>query len=157
MMIAKNEEHARYVKWRPEWLWYGPIGWLIGYGYDPWRAFWISLGLILIGWAVFRRGYNRGLITPTEEISYAIWNYKIEPVSQFYRKFNAFVFSLETFVPLVKLGIADRWEPNGHKYFVKGGWPKSGGRLRLYLWCHMIAGWLLSALWVGGITGLVKT
>jgi hypothetical protein len=126
-------------------------------GYDPWRAFWISLGLILIGWAVFRRGYNRGLITPTEEISYAIWNYKIEPVSQFYRKFNAFVFSLETFVPLVKLGIADRWEPNGHKYFVKGGWPKSGGRLRLYMWCHMIAGWLLSALWVGGITGLVKT
>jgi hypothetical protein len=126
VMIAKNEEHARYVQWRPEWLWYGPIGWLIGYGYDPWRAFWISVGLIVIGWVVFRRAYNRGLITPTEETSYIIWNYSVEPVSQFYPKFNAFVYSLETFVPLVKLGIADRWEPNGYKYFVKRGWPKTG-------------------------------
>jgi len=32
VMIAKNEEHAHYVQWRPEWLWYGLFGQLIGYG-----------------------------------------------------------------------------------------------------------------------------
>ena len=167
VMIAKNEEHARYVQWRPEWLWYGPVGWLIEYGYDPWRPFWISLGLILIGWAVFRRGYARGLIAPTEETECVIWNYKIVPVSPVFKvypkvskacpKFNAFVYSLETFVPLVKLGIADHWGPSANAYFPKKGWPMTGEHLRGYLWWHMIAGWVLSALWVGGITGLVKT
>ena len=39
VMIAKNEEHARYIQWRPEWLWYGLFGQIIGYGYSPWRAF----------------------------------------------------------------------------------------------------------------------
>ena len=159
VMIAKNEEHAHYVERSPEWLWYGLFGQLIGYGYSPWRAFGISLIIILIGWAAFRRGYCRGLITPTGETEYTMENDEAHPVSKDYPKFNAFVYSLETFVPLVKLGIADHWEPNGNRdaFFVENSPLMTGGWLRGYMWFHIIAGWVLTALWVGGITGLVKT
>src|SRR4029077_7165778 len=36
-------------------------------------------------------------------------------VSEDYPKFNAFVYSAETFVPLLKLGIGERWTPNAHR------------------------------------------
>lgn len=159
VMIAKNQEHAQYVQGQPEWLWYGLFGHLIGYGYTPWRAFFISLIVILIGWAAFRRGYCRGLITPTGGTEYMVENGEAQPVSKDYPKFNALVYSLETFVPIVKLGIAEHWEPNGNRdaYFVERSWLMTGGCLRSYLWFHIIAGWVLTTLWVGGITGLVKT
>jgi hypothetical protein len=58
VMIAKNKDHAAHLNWRPAWLWYGFFGKLIGYGYRPWRAFWISLFLIGIGCWLFNAGYN---------------------------------------------------------------------------------------------------
>jgi hypothetical protein len=162
VMIAKNEEHARYVKWRPEWLWYGVFGHLIGYGYSPWRAFGISWIVIAIGWWLFRRGYRRGLVTPTGGAEYTVEQDGTHPSSSDYPKFNAFVYSLENFVPIVKLGISENWEPNGSRNVLGSRNrlrfpPKTGGWLRGYLWIHIILGWVLTTLWVGGITGLVKT
>ena len=86
-------------------------------------------------------------------------NSEARSASKDYPKFNAFVYSLETFLPLVKLGVADRWEPNGNRdaFFVEKSWLMTGGCLRGYLWFHMITGWVLSALWIGAITGLLKT
>jgi hypothetical protein len=69
---------------------------------------------------------------------------------------------METFVPLVKLGLADKWTPNASRgtvlpvpgsYFAR----KYGGLLRDYLWLHIIAGWLLTTAWVAGLSGLAKT
>jgi hypothetical protein len=162
VMIAKNEEHARYVKWHPEWLWYGLFGHLIGYGYSPWRAFFISLAVIVIGCGLFRLGYRRGLITPKDGTKYTTDKNGAHPSSDDYPKFNSFFYSLETFVPLVKLGIGDYWAPNANRKAIESQNglrfpPKTGGWLRGYFWFHIIAGWVLSALWVGGITGLVKT
>jgi hypothetical protein len=161
VMIAKNEEHARYVQWRPEWLWYGLFGQLIGYGYSPWRAFAISLIVIGIGWWLFRRGYRRGLITPAGDAKYTIEKDGARPSSDDYPKFNAFVYSLENFVPIVRLGIGEHWTPNANRLAASGNRlrfpPRTGGWLRGYLWFHIIAGWVLTTLWVGGITGIVKT
>jgi hypothetical protein len=162
VMIAKNEEHARYVQWRLEWLWYGLFGHLIGYGYSPWNAFGISLIVIVIGRWLFRRGYRRGLVTPTGGAKYTIEKDGAHPSSDDYPKFNAFVYSLETFVPIVKLGIGEHWTPNANARASANEDrlrfpPKTGGWLRGYLWFHIIAGWVLTTLWVGGLTGLVKT
>jgi hypothetical protein len=162
VMIAKNQEHARDVQWRPEWLWYGLFGHLIGYGYSPWRAFGISLIVIGIGGWLFRRGFRRGLITPTGEMKYTVERDGAHPSSTDYQKFNAFVYSLETFVPFLKLGMDEHWTPNANRNALGNGNrlrfpPKTGGWLRGYLWFHVIAGWVLTTLWVGGLTGLVKT
>jgi hypothetical protein len=160
VMIAKNQEHALYVHWRPEWLWYGFFGQVIGYGYSPWRAFFISLAVIVIGWWLFRRCYRRGLVTPTGDVEYTVTNDGAHPTSTDYPKFNAFFYSLETFVPLVKLGLADHWTPNANRgKSVRLGIVslRTGSLLRGYVWVHTIFGWILTTLWVGGITGLVKT
>jgi hypothetical protein len=128
----------------------------------PWRAFFVSLAVIGIGRWLFRRGYCRGLVTPVGDAEFTVESHGVRPKSDNYPKFNAFVYSLETFVPLVKLGLADHWLPNANRRTLDSSNklrfpPKTGGWLRCYLWFHIIAGWVLSALWVGGITGLVKT
>jgi hypothetical protein len=77
-----------------------------------------------------------------------------------YPEFNAVIYSLEMFTPLVKLAMGDYWLPNAKRgtqhQFMKIKLPKSGSLLRGYLWCHILAGWILSTLWVAGLTGLVK-
>src|SRR5947209_7211152 len=47
-------------------------------------------------------------------------------------------YSVETFVPFLKLRISQYWTPN------------SGSWLQTYLWLHIAAGWILTTLWVGG-------
>jgi hypothetical protein len=162
VMIAKNEDQAAHLHWRPAWLWYGFFGKVIGYGYRPWRAFWISVALIVIGCLLFNSGYNSKIVTPTEEKAFVVYAEKNGKGdhSERYPVFNPFIYSVETFVPLLKLGISQYWMPNA-----SSGLPvnlgivvlPTGSLLRWYLWFHIIAGWVLSALWVGGITGLVKT
>ncbi len=173
VMIQKNKDQAKHLHWRLEWLWYGFIGKAIGYGYSPWRAFWISLFVICVGWFVFERGYHSSLFTPTEDKAYLVEKDGTRRLSKNgtpqisgdYPKFNAFVYSAETFVPLLKLGLDEKWTPNAHGGTTLNvgmlgllGFPRTwGSLLRYYLWFHIIAGWVLSALWVGGITGLAKT
>ena len=141
------------------WLWYGFFGKIIGYGYRPWRAFWISLTVIGIGCWVFWGGYRHGLITPTDDKAYVVEKNGKRHLSELYPKFDSFVYSLESFVPLVKLGISDHWAPNANRSLRIGSasFPKAGSLLRGYLWFHIIAGWVLGSLWVGAITGLAKT
>jgi hypothetical protein len=162
VMIQKNKDHARHVRWRLEWLWYGLFGKLIGYGYRPWRAFWISVTLIVIGCLLFNSGYISRIVTPTEENAYALYMEKDGKGDHFerYPVFNPFIYSVETFVPFLKLGISQYWMPNAnsgvHVNFGLAVLP-TGSLLRWYLWFHIIAGWVLTTLWVGGLTGLVKT
>lgn len=173
VMIAKNEDDGKNLgslwDWRRplgfqrlwDWCWYNVLGAIIGYGYRPWQPFGISIVVIFFGWWLFRRGYSRNLVKPTKEGAYVFENEWRNRLSEAYPKFNAFVYSLECFVPLVKLGMSEYWMPNANhgqeirilKFIVF----RSGAVLRLYLWFHIIAGWVLTTLWVGGVTGLVKT
>jgi hypothetical protein len=169
VLIQKNKAQARYVRGQWRWLWYGLFGQLVAYGYKPWRAFILSLFFIAIGWIAFRTGYDGKIMTPTGSGQYAaeiqrkaiVAKDQQRSVSDDYPKFNAFAYSVETFVPLLKLGIAERWTPNAHRTaMLKFGlvtWVLPGSYLRYYLWFHIIAGWVLTSLWVGALTGLVKT
>jgi hypothetical protein len=162
VMIAKNEDQAAHLHWRPAWLWYGLFGKLIGYGYRPWRAFWFSVALIVIGCLLFSWGYNSKIVTPTEERAYATYVEKDGKGDHFerYAVFNPFIYSLETFVPLLKLGISQYWMPNANSGVPVNIWLAvlpAGSLLRGYLWFHIIAGWVLTTLWVGALAGLVKT
>lgn len=122
------------------------------------------------GWLVgFERGYHQNLITPTGEKAYVLEKDGMPQlprtgrpkVIETYPKFNALVYSLETFVPLLKLGISERWTPNAKCGVTLNlgiaGSPTAGSLLRYYLWLHIIAGWVLTTLWVGGLSGFVKT
>jgi hypothetical protein len=128
--------------------WYYIFGLLIGYGYYSWGALIPSIIIIVFGWRWLERGHDAGFVIPAKDNAwrdYAKYQYLPKP----YPKFNAFIYSLEKFVPLVKLEMGDYWAPDPNR--------EDGRRLRIYLWCHIIAGWVFTTLWVGGLTGLIKT
>ena len=73
--------------------------------------------------------------------------------------------TLETFVPLLKLGMSEYWTPNAkrgapldlgalNKHGFRTNW---GSAIRDYMWLHIILGWVLTTLWIGALAGLVKT
>jgi hypothetical protein len=169
VMMEKNRERARFTHFpQQSWWWYNLFGWLIGYGYAPWRAFLMSVGMILLGTFLFRLGSKHDLIGPTSENAHVkapdggvIEENGRPKISQKYPVFNAFVYSLESFVPLLKFDQSANWRPNANRRSEISIWycglPYSGGFLRGYLYLHIAAGWLLTSLWVGAITGLVKT
>jgi sRNA-binding regulator protein Hfq len=168
VMIEKNRDQANFTKaFSHGWWWYNVFGRLIGYGYAPSRAFFISLGMIALGGLLFHLCYVRNIITPTDERGYMkdsagqiILENGRRRFSEEYPKFNAFVYSLESFTPLLKLDQSESWTPNANRgvsiHFL-GLHFTTGSLVRAYLWFHIVAGWVLTSLWVGGITGLVKS
>ncbi len=158
VMIAKNSRRSDFTKsFTGPWVWYNVVGPLIGYGYRPGYAFGWSLLFIALGAGLFWAGYRADVIVPTKPGGYATYGGTPDPAgstrprfSPDYPKFNAFVFSLESFTPLLRLDQSSNWAPNAHR-------GTAGRLLRIYLWCHIIAGWVLTSLWVGSVTGLVKT
>jgi hypothetical protein len=162
IMIEKNRERARFTEFpHQSWWWYNVFGRLIDYGYAPWRAFAMSVAMILLGALLFHVGSTHDLISPTSENAYAKEPNGQVKISEKYPVFNAFFYSLESFTPLLKLDQSAQWRPNanhGAAIPLFRFWaPRSGELLRYYLYVHIAAGWLLTSLWVGAITGLVKT
>jgi hypothetical protein len=189
VMIEKNKEHGRHLhlpiwNWRPwswfdwisavfKWSWYHIFGNpLVGFGYRSGRAFGWSLLVIALGWLFFQLGDDWKLFTPTGEKAYVVQKDGTRKfingrpqVAEDYSKFNAFMYSVETFVPLLKLGIGEHWAPNANLgatlckgVLVKMGFPRNcGSLLRDYMWVHIILGWVLGTLWIGGLTKLLKT
>ena len=149
--------------------WYKGLGKLIDYGYHPLHAFILSLLFITVGSAIFKLGYVRNVIVPDSETAYEPvtgWTHKLEDghprrLKESYPRFDAFIYSLETFVPLVDLGLGDKWIPNVNRTadFRLGRYKFAipGSAFRWYRWIHILSGWVLTTLWVGGFTGLIKS
>jgi hypothetical protein len=155
VMIEKNKSSA-------SWFWYH-IGWLVGYGYVPMRAFWFSALCLIVGSCSFRYGKRQGLITPTDFArAYSTKEAERENrLSEDYPNFSALVYSLETFVPLLNLDMAQHWRPNSGRsaklVLGKMRLRISGRFLYGCLVIYKILGWVLTTLWLGALTGLVKT
>ncbi len=134
----------------------------IGYGYYPARAIWEIIGLSALGWIIYRRSYLAGGIAPTEKEAYK--DFKAESaVPSHYPSFSPLVYSVENSLPLVKLGQAEKWQPDpepqdhsagnipapklGHRGM--GAWPPSKlqsvgqGLLR-----RMTAAWIRVPRWI---------
>jgi len=115
------------------------ILWLtIANGYNTWQALWFIAFFVILGTLLFQVGYKSEAIQQTD---------KDNP--RHCRPFNAFVYSLETFLPLVDLGQAKHWAPDAEKSI-------SGKRLRWYLWFHILLGWFFTLVFAAGVAGLVQ-
>lgn len=138
------------------------LGYFIDYGYQPWKAIWWALGIVALGCALFGIGYRIGIISPKQEMTYVSDKSIRGHISmENYPKFNSLIYSLDMFVPLIDLHMANYWLPNANK---KGQWcisekiklSVSGNILRTYLWIHIISGWIITTLFIVGLTGLIK-
>ncbi len=135
----------------------------IGYGYYPGRAVWWLLRLVLAGFLLFWGGYLAGSVTPTDKDAYACFK-KGGQLPPHYETFHASIYSLENSFPLVKLGQADRWQPDpNHSQYRPTKWAPRWLRLvlsppllRWFRWVQICLGWILATLFVAGITGIVR-
>ena len=123
----------------------------IGYGYYPGRAIWLIILLSLLGWIVYGASNLAGRMAPTDKDAYAEFR---DPkttgqVPPHYPNFSAPIYSLENSLPLVKMGQADKWQPDPAP---DGWWPVL---LRWFLRMQILLGWLLATLFVAGVSGIV--
>jgi hypothetical protein len=87
-----------------------PLRATVGYGYRPLWAFWEVLGLSALGWIIYRRSYLAGNIVPADKDAYRSFKSDGQPPTDHCR-FAPLVYSVENSLPLVKLGQADKWQP----------------------------------------------
>jgi hypothetical protein len=160
VFVAKARDRASYSKMAfLERCWHSFLGIMIGYGYRPWRALMISVAVIALGTLTFAAGHREDIIQETKLVERVVRSdtgspEKPEPgVSPDYPKFNSLVYSLDMFVPLVDLRQASYWLPSAPERGSKTTYVRL---LRLYMWSHILAGWVLSSLLVVGLSGLVK-
>jgi hypothetical protein len=128
----------------------------VGYGYRPLRALWYIAFFVLLGTMLFSWGRNSHVIVGVSG------KYTPEP----YQSFNPFVYSLESFLPLVNLRMAEYWMPDVKASPTPLLLPFSdtlapapqwlGSFLRWYLWLHILLGWFFASMLIAGVTGLVR-
>ena len=174
--IAMEDDLRGNLLWyRQIWPWL--LKWTIGYGYEPWIALWWALGFVIVGYLSFALGYRAGVIGPTDKEAFR--DFQAGRLSPGYQRFNAFTYSLDTFLPIINLGLKDKWMPdaiyNPNPKALEGTWLgdfvghrrwlnwltrrrffNSGRALRVYFWCHLLLGWVLITLVVAGFTGIIR-
>jgi hypothetical protein len=156
VLIAKEDARRRQRELGVgERLWGLLLDATIGYGYRPIRALWWIFGFVALGAMLFRFGYHERAITPTEPAAYQCFVRDGEPPPH-YPPFNAVIYSLENFLPVVDLHQGLYWRPNPRHG--SGGRMRmlSGTVLRWYLWLHILAGWVITPLFAAGLSGLVR-
>ena len=135
-------------------LWGAFLRATIGYGHRPLLAFNWSIFVVLIGWAAVLLGKRAGVMRLT-------WpENSPPPVSDQVAGLHPLLYSLDVFLPFVNLHQEHYWWPDealkgecaiaGRKITIRGS------TLRVYLWVQIIVGWLLSAIFVAGVTGLIR-
>ncbi|MFC7335460.1 hypothetical protein [Rhodocista pekingensis] len=149
----------------------------IGYGYEAWRGFAWLLALLLVGWGIFYAAGpldtgGSGIIKPALPVAFIedlgrriddrpLWpgetpsdhgiGYRLPPE---YPPFSGFWYSLDTLLPLVDLGQSAAWSPSPIAPAIRDDpW---GWTVTIYLYFHIMAGWVLSTLTVVALTGLIR-
>ena len=147
ILIAKENARFEELKWYTivphalHWL-------LVGYGYRPWRALVFSLFIIFFGCFLFDKGYKANSIVLVKS-------------SDHHPEFHALVYSLDVFLPVIDLHQVNYWLPDASKDFRLNISEKtsiliSGKALCWYVWIEILAGWILTTLFVVSLTGLVR-
>ncbi|MBF0324659.1 MAG: hypothetical protein HQL42_06250 [Alphaproteobacteria bacterium] len=152
VLIAKERDRRPFLPRRKRVLsfWFDA---LVGYGYRPWlAAVWMAV-FIAGGALAVAQADHLGHMVPAKERVYMDKLYaesRVLPAE--YPHLQPVVYSLDVFLPFVDLQQEDYWMPTDQR-----GQARVFGRgMMLWRWLHIALGWALSALFVAGITGLIK-
>jgi hypothetical protein len=151
-ILIQKEDDVGLARSLPWWqrLWRGLLRYTVGHGYRPeWALVWI-LAIIALGAFLFDLGYREGLMTPASTDVLVQEKYqKYREIPKDYPTFSAWAYSIDAFIPFLDLVLEHYWIPNADA----GWW---GALLRIYLWIHIGVGWILSSLFLTGVTGIIR-
>ena len=126
----------------------------VGYGHRPLLALLWSLVIVIVGSVIVLVGKRAGVMRLTwlETTS--------PPPTETISGLHPLLYSLDVFLPFVNLHQEHYWWPDeaasGQCRIAGGTFRVDGWILRYYLWMQIIAGWLLSAIFIAGITGPLR-
>jgi hypothetical protein len=125
----------------------------------------LILVLVSIGTFVYWVAYNMGNIVPVQKDSYASFE-KNCTVSNEYQRFHTIPYSLENSFPLIKLGVQDNWAPAAQRAVLACASGRvtspalqvigASSFLRWFRWIQICLGWILTTLFVSGVTGILR-
>jgi len=126
----------------------------IGYGHRPLLTIFWSFAVVMIGWVIVTLAKKAGVMRQT-------WpENSPQPSDQAYEPLHPFLYSLDVFLPFVNLHQEHYWWPNPDSRGVAKifGYevPWLGSFTRYFLWSQIVAGWVLSAILLAGVTGLIR-
>ncbi len=126
----------------------------VGYGHEPLRTVLWMLAIVLLGAVLVSIGARAGVMRLTwPEATTA-------PAGDPTAGLNPLLYSLDVFLPFVNLHQEHYWWPDetasGRCAIFGRSLPVRGSLLRYYLWLQIMAGWLLSAVFIAGLTGLIQ-
>ena len=125
LAVCREAELARSNRWtisleRGTWkqplkiftLWDVFLHYAVGYGYKPWHAFYWSVGFFAFGWLTFATAANLGYMAPRQSGAHIyLENKGTPPLPVHYTQFDAPLYTLDVFLPIVELGQDETWEP----------------------------------------------
>ena len=115
---------------------------------NPWSILRVFFALLLAGTVLYWWAAETGKMPPTSEDAYAAWSTG-KPFPIAYPRFNPLVYSLENELPLVKLGMDDKWAPDSN--LIAHGQPTTYWSLAAFRWFLILAGWIQGILLTVGI------
>jgi hypothetical protein len=153
VMVAQEDARFRNSNWLGR-AWARFLKITVGYGHEPLRTVLWSLAVIVLGWLMVALGARAGVMRAT-------WPDSPPPAeAAAYEKLHPLLYSLDVFLPFVNLHQEHYWWPDANAHgdcvVLNRRLKMSGAFLRYYLWTQVIAGWLLSAIFVAGVTGLMR-
>jgi hypothetical protein len=136
-------------------IWGAFLNTTIGYGYQPLRAIVWAFAVVIFGSLVVAIGKRAG-------VTRFKWPEDTPPPpGDPTAGLHPMLYSLDVFVPFVNLHQENYWwhdeTASGECAIFGQRVPVRGSVLRYYLWLQIVAGWLLSAIFIAGVTGLVRS
>ena len=147
---------------------------LTDFVYRPLRTMKWTVGIVFVGAIVFASADHYGRIVPQQSVALTQKAYQdaiksgghpfqaVRKAIPHYPGFNPLVFSLDVFVPLFNLHQELYWAPDPgrddlvrrliqKKWEFKGVW-----LLTAWYWFEIVAGWILTSLFLLSVTGLLR-
>jgi hypothetical protein len=120
----------------------------------PQRILWSILVTLLVGWMIFVPAGSVGALAPTDAGAFQAFK-KGTAMPDAYPKLNPYVYTLESTVPLAKLGQDDKWAPDP-------GFPSTSWRTNYWflMWAHWILavlGWFQAGVFGASIVNRFRT
>ena len=135
-------------------LWGNFLKFTIGYGHRPMLTITWSLAVVVIGWLIVRAAKAAAVMRPTYPDN------ALAAGDRRYERLYPLLYSLDVFLPFVNLHQEHYWWPDadgaGHCRVFGQTVNLRGSVVLYYLWAQIIAGWILSAIFVAGVTGLIR-
>jgi hypothetical protein len=128
----RERQRIRIMSWvarTTDWV----LEWLIGYGREPGRAVWWTLGFVALGMLIFS---PRHMVPQDDEGD--------DSGEKNNATYSRFWYSLDVLAPAIELGADKAWQPNPNWWFG-----------RTYAYIHRIVGWILVPLILAALTGVI--